>query len=307
MISLIFKILADATGFNKTIKTDLPATAKEGGKKAGNEAGGSFGKEFGNQVKGAVMSVIGAGAILGAVKNQITNAAKLTKEAAKEGIPVEAMRELEIAAEAVGMSVEELRSAAPLVVRQFIELMDAVKASGGIIDEATVKQLAELNADLKNLSSSVAVVIGPIVKVVSATLEVMLRTGRVIGGSAANLGGMAVGNRELRQAGLEEIHSAMTSPLASFGSGNNRVSSAAGAFNTGVQNWDEGQYVQDKYKLGRFTEFSKRLTSMSGTAGTERDASIFSMIPGASKELLQAIKDNTGKMESIKQTMEKKL
>ena len=63
MISLIFKILADATGFNKTLKTDLPATAKEGGKKAGNEAGGSFGKEFGNQVKGAVMAAIGVSAI----------------------------------------------------------------------------------------------------------------------------------------------------------------------------------------------------------------------------------------------------
>lgn len=306
MISLLFKILADAAGFNKVIKTDLPATAKEGGKKAGKEGGSEFGKEFGNQVKGAVMSVIGAGAILGAVKTQIQNAAKLTKEAAKQGIPVEAMRELEIAAEAVGMSVDDLRSAAPAVVGQFIELMDAVKASGGIIDEETVKKLSELNADLKNLSSSVAVVIGPIVKVVSATLEVLLRTGRVIGGSAANLGGMFLPGSGLRQAGLQEIHSAMTSPLASFSS-DNRLGSAAEAFNVGIQNFDESQYIQDKYKLSRFTSFSNRLTSMSGTAGAERDASIFSMIPGASKEMLQAIKENTGKMEQIKQTMEKKL
>lgn len=306
MISLIFKILADAAGFNRTMKTELPATAKEGGKKAGNEAGGSFGKEFGNQVKGAVMSIIGAGAILGAVKTQIANAAKLTKDAAKEGIPVEAMRELEIAAEAAGMSVEDLRSAAPVVVDKFIELMDAVKASGGIIDAATVKQLADLNNDLKTLSSSVSVIIGPIVKVVSATLEVLLRTGRVAGGSMVNLAGIGLGDENMRQGGLQEVHSALTSPLKSFSS-NNRVSSAADAFNAGLQNWDESQAMADRYKFNKFSSFTKRLTSLSGTAGGERDASLVGMIPGASKELLQAIRENTGKMESIKQTMEKKL
>jgi hypothetical protein len=299
MISLLFKILADAAGFNKVIKTDLPATAKEGGKKAGKEGGSEFGKEFGSQVKGAVMSMIGAGAILGAVKSQIQNAAKLTKEAAREGIPVEAMQELQRAAEATGSSIESLRDAAPEVASEFMALIEAIKASGGIIDAETVKRLSDLEKDLKSLTGSVAVIIGPIVTAVSTVLELLIRAGQVVGGSAFNLGGLAVGNSNVAGEGLRVIEKALTTPLNSLKS-NNPVASAANSFN-------ESERAQNQYKLERFTSFSNRLTSLSGTAGADRDASIFSMIPGASKELLQAIKDNTGKMESMKQTLEKKL
>lgn len=142
MISLLFKILADAAGFNRTMETELPATAKKGGEKAGKEAGGTFGKEFGSQVKGAVLSAIGAGAIVAAIKKTLEEAADIAKESAQGGISVEATQELRRASKLTGLSVEQLKASATTAPQEFSALMRYVQKTGGpALDKADVETL----------------------------------------------------------------------------------------------------------------------------------------------------------------------
>lgn len=158
MISLIFKILADATGFNKTLKTDLPATAKEGGKKAGNEAGGSFGKEFGNQVKGAVMAAIGVSAIAAAIRKSVEDAKDIATEAAKGGISVEAAQELQRASKISGLSVDEIKASATTAPEQFSALMRYVQKTGGPkMGESDVETLTGTGDLFSGIGSAIAI------------------------------------------------------------------------------------------------------------------------------------------------------
>lgn len=154
MISLIFKILGDATGFNRTMTRDLPQAAKKGGETAGKEAGSSFGKEFGSQVKGAIMGVIGVGALASAIKKSVEQAAEIAKSAATTGISVEATQELQRASKLTGLSVEKLREAATKAPEQFAALMRQVQAQGGpTMNEAEVETLTGLRGLFSNIGA----------------------------------------------------------------------------------------------------------------------------------------------------------
>lgn len=171
MISLIFKILADATGFNKTLKTDLPATAKEGGKKAGNEAGGSFGKEFGNQVKGAVMSAIGVSAIAAAIRKSVEDAKGIATEAAKGGISVEAAQELQRASKISGLSVDEIKASATTAPEQFSALMRYAQKTGGPkMAESDVEELTSIGSGFSGAGSAIGIIASKVSSAVTGTV-----------------------------------------------------------------------------------------------------------------------------------------
>lgn len=158
MISLIFKIAADAAGFNRTLKTEMPATAKAAGKTAGKESGAEFGKEFGNQVKGAVMSVIGISAIAAAIKKAVTDAGEIAKEASAGGIGVEAAQELQRAAKLTGLSVEEVKASATTAPEQFASLMRYVQKTGGPkLGQSDVETLTSTGDLFSGISSAIAI------------------------------------------------------------------------------------------------------------------------------------------------------
>lgn len=156
MISLLFRILGDATGFNRTMNRDLPAAAKQGGEKAGKEAGGSFGKEFGTQVKGAIMGAIGVGAIAQTIKESIIKAREIAKDAAVSGLSVEATQELQRASKLTGLSQQELLDSASKAPAEFAALMRHVQKNGGpTMNEAEVESLTGMGATFGDMKSGV--------------------------------------------------------------------------------------------------------------------------------------------------------
>lgn len=142
MISLLFKILADATGWRKVVNEQLPKDAK----KAGKEAGFSAGKEFGQQMKGALMSYIGAGAVLGALQTQATRAADILREAASQDVGAVAFQELDMASKASGMSIKEIQKMALELPEQFEAMMKPIRESGQILSKEQVAELAQIKS-----------------------------------------------------------------------------------------------------------------------------------------------------------------
>ncbi len=193
MISLIFKILADAAGFNKALKTEMPATAKEAGKKAGKESGSEFGKEFGNQVKGAVMSVIGVSAIAAAIRKSVEQAKEIAKEASASGVSVEAAQELQRAAKLTGLTVEEVKASAKTAPEQFSNLMRYVQKTGGPkLGQSDVETLTSTGDLFTGISSAIAIGFSKAASFVGgATLDVAGRASLGLGsiGQSVGLGG----------------------------------------------------------------------------------------------------------------------
>lgn len=146
MISLIFKIAADAAGFNKTLKTEMPATAKESGKKAGKESGSEFGREFGSQVKGAVLAAVGIGAITAAIRDAVKTARDVADEASRTGLSPEATQELKKASELTGMSEQQLRETAVQAPKEFSALMESVRANSVTLNKGEVGQLTDVGS-----------------------------------------------------------------------------------------------------------------------------------------------------------------
>ena len=141
MFRLIFRILADATGFNRTLKTEMPATAKQGGKLAGKAAGDEVGKQVGAQIKAGIMRYLGAGALLGAVKKFSEEASEIVKGAMAAGLSTDAYQELQAAMKQTGLSMEELQKSAALAPAEFTRLMETIRANGGIIPQDAIDGL----------------------------------------------------------------------------------------------------------------------------------------------------------------------
>jgi len=153
MFRLIFKILADAAGFNRTLKTDMPAAAKEGGKRAGHAAGSEMGKVMGAQIKAGIMRYLGAGALLGALTKFATDASEVVKGAMQKGLSTDAFQEMQKAMELTGLSYDELVEKASLAPAEFTKLMETIRANGGIIPQDAIdglKQTKELMDGMKS-------------------------------------------------------------------------------------------------------------------------------------------------------------
>lgn len=299
MISLIFKILGDATGFNRTVKTDVPNAAKEGGKKAGKVAGSEFGKEFGQQMKSGIMSFIGAGAIIGAVRKQITEATKLTADAAKEGIGVEGFQELTRAAEAMGITVKDLRAVFPEAAEEISKLLESVRSSGGIIDKDTVNQLADAGADLRDFTNQFSPVVSMLLRAAQLLIEIPVRLGRIIGAAIVMLGGAAVGSKNSMRGGYDEIVSALTTPLLPDPQRRNRIRADAEAANAGVEASRAREAEAKAVWLSQIADLSN--------AGPQRDMAMMRMVPGMSEEMLDALNEMSSKLTSIDGSLKTKL
>lgn len=122
MVSLLFRFSGDSSPLIRALDA-MSGPAKR--------AGDVVGKEFGTQMKQTVLRYIGAGAIINVIRKTMTDAMQVQGEAIREGLGVEPMQELAKAAAAAGMTVKELREAAPGVADSFVKLMEAVKGSGG--------------------------------------------------------------------------------------------------------------------------------------------------------------------------------
>lgn len=193
MISLMFKILADAAPWRKTVTQDLPKDAK----KAGSEAG----KEFGQQMKSAIMSYIGAGAVLGALKDQATKAAEIMKEAAASRLGVEAFQELKAASDATGMSMEEIQKLAQQLPAEFEAMMKPIRESGKILSSEQIQELAQIKdvmIDAASAAGRLFSFVWKTGKVIASTVSAGAMAGA--GAVASGLGG-ALGSDRLSQAG----------------------------------------------------------------------------------------------------------
>lgn len=158
MISLLFKFFGDSKPLVEETKKAKAEISKEGG---------NLGKAFGEQFKGFVMGYIGAGAIAGAVKKLVGDAAKIEQGATKLGVSIEAFQELTKAAEAVGMTVEELQQAAPKIAKEFTALMDSVQKSGGILDKDTVERLNDAAHEMNSFTGPLSTILSWFVKALS--------------------------------------------------------------------------------------------------------------------------------------------
>lgn len=175
MLGLLFNINGDSSGFRKEMDKTKQVASKGGDEVA---------KAFGAQFKSAMLGVIGAGAIVGRIKKIVGEAVRIDSEALKEGLGIEAFQELERAAKATGMSIEDLRKAAPEAAAEFTRLMDTIRKDGGILDKATVQQLSDASAELERAVQMLAPVVVAAVKFVNVEL------GRIIAGSKAITGAL---------------------------------------------------------------------------------------------------------------------
>lgn len=128
----------------------------QGVKGPADKAGSDAGKAFGSQFKSVVLRFIGAGAIISQVQKVMQEAVKIESNATREGIGVEAMQELQRAAELTGLTIKELQETAPMVAKEFVAMMDSIKTGGGFLDKDTVQQLSDAAFELNRFVSSAA-------------------------------------------------------------------------------------------------------------------------------------------------------
>lgn len=286
-VKMVFTIDGDSSPLGRAI-----VRAMDGGKtaatKGGREAGSEFGKQFNQQVKSAVMSFIGAGAIIGAIRKQITEATKITGDAARAELGVEQMQELQRAAELVGMTVEELRAAAPEVVDEFTALMEAIRDSGGILDEETVRTLADAGADFKDISNSLA----PAVALLAKSLAMIPRAVNFGAGLITQAQGVFGRDAETQQAGEEMMLEAVRGPEST----RNEQRSTARAFRESLASTREA----DRQRRASLSTSFESLRN----AGPQRDLGLIGMVPGASQEMVDALNKAVARLESIDRNLQ---
>lgn len=164
------------------------------------EAGKVAGKEFGNQFKSLAMSFIGLGAFKSTLQRVVQDALRIDQDALKSGLGIEAFQELEKAAQMTGLSVKELQENAPKAAEEFIRMMEAIRAEGGIIDEKTVEEIADVAEQWQKLMDNMVPVVAGFLKLVNATIGVGQKAF-----TAAAAGAMALNpfSSASRQAGRE--------------------------------------------------------------------------------------------------------
>jgi DNA-binding ferritin-like protein len=193
MISLLFKIFADAAPWRKTVTQDLPKDAKA--------AGSAAGKEFGAQMKAAVVSYIGAGAILGVLKTQATKAAEIIREAGQSGLGVEAFQELKKASEATGLSIEQIQKMARELPADFEAMMEPIRKNGGIISEADAQSLAQVKAAMDEATNSAGKLFATLWEGGKALGNMVVNGAFAGAGAVASAAGRTFGSERLTEAG----------------------------------------------------------------------------------------------------------
>jgi hypothetical protein len=283
MIGLLFRIGGDSSPLKKELeKTKVNA----------HEAGQVVGKEFATQFKGAIMSFIGAGAIVGFAKKTLQEALRIDKDAMRQGLNVEAFQELERAASAVGMTVEELREAAPMVADSFTKLLASVRESGGILDAKTVQQLADAAEQLKSTANLLVPIITEVVKYTNYKLGQMFSgfkaaAGAALVGTEAMGGGKAIGDigRSLVESGRTTARD-----VAGGGStvGQTRTRAAAMGFRSALERQ-------------RFVSANRE--AIAGASLPENAPFVGSVFA----EMVDAMKESVKKTGELKAVIEKKL
>lgn len=145
--NLLARFYGDTTPMVRSLK---------GVKGEADKAGSEAGKAFGGQFKSVVLRFIGAGAIVSQVQKVMQEAVKVESDAMREGLDVEAMQELNRAAEQTGLTIKELQETAPMVAKEFVAMMDSIKTGGGFLDKATVESLADAAYDLNRFTRDLA-------------------------------------------------------------------------------------------------------------------------------------------------------
>lgn len=197
MISLVFKILADAAGWRKTVNEELPKDAKRAGAAAGHGAG----KEFGNQMKSAVMSYLGAGAILGALRTQATKATEILRDAQQAGLDPQGFQELTKASEETGKSIEELQRLARELPEDFDAMMKGIRERGGFFTEDDLQSLREVKTAMDEASNSAGKLFAYLWNG-SKSIANMAANGAMAGaGAVASTLGSVTGSERLSEAG----------------------------------------------------------------------------------------------------------
>lgn len=197
MISLLFKILADASPWRKTVNEELPKDAK----KAGKDAGSAAGKEFGAQMKSAVMSYLGAGAILGALRTQATKATEILRDAQQSGLDPQGFQELTKASEETGKSIEELQRLARELPKDFDAMMKGIRERGGFFTQEDLESLREVKNAMDEASNSAGKLFAYIWNG-SKAIASMAANGAMAGaGAVASTLGSVTGSERLSEAG----------------------------------------------------------------------------------------------------------
>jgi hypothetical protein len=156
MLSLLYKIAGDISPMRRALG-DVAKEAEVTGKKAGAAlssgikagAGGGGGARGGafnrDQMRSVLTRYLGAGAIIGTANLATSESAETLKGAAEAGLSPEAFQELKKAADATGLSIDELKKSASEFPVEFAKLMSSIRGGLDIVDDKTVRQLAQLD------------------------------------------------------------------------------------------------------------------------------------------------------------------
>ena len=155
MVNLLWRFIGDLNPLKKSFNES---------ERAAEKSGSAAGKAFGGQFKSAVMRFIGAGAVISQVQKLMQESVRIQGEAMREGLGVEQMQELQRAAELTGMTIEELRKAAPEIAGPFTDMMNAIRESGGFLDAATVNQLSDAAFTLRGFVRDLAPLVGGLMR-----------------------------------------------------------------------------------------------------------------------------------------------
>jgi len=289
MIGLLFKIGGDSSPFRAEVEKT---------KNAAKSGGNVVGKLFGEQFKSAVMSFLGAGAVIASIRNAIGTAIKIKDGAFKLGVDAEAFQELEKAALALGMTVEELRDASPSVGKEFVDLMGVIRQKGGIISDEDVQVLQNLSDALDDFVVQAAPAITTAVKAIGALwaggargFETAISAMRLVPGSVFSKD--PVGEFK---ANFGALKSAVTDPIeVPLTGGPSPRRQAAERFRTAL---DANRRLTAARAASLTEGFSGAGAGMLGGAP---------MIGGVMGELVEAMKATAKETEKVRQTMEKRL
>lgn len=223
MFYLSAKISGDATPIIDSFKKV---------EKAAKSSGTSAGQHFGNEFKSTMLRFIGAGAIISQVNRLVQQAVQIEAGAMREGLGIEAFQEMQRLAEMTGRSIKELRESGGInseVAEKLASALEAVRASGGILDSSTVQQLAEAAYEFRQATRAIAPVLSGALRLFNITREIGQRGMEATAGTWMTLMGGVFGNRpDWMETGAGIVRDAFTTPLESP-SGNVRLAAERSA------------------------------------------------------------------------------
>jgi hypothetical protein len=143
---------------------DVAKEAEVTGKKAGaalssgikagaGGGGGARGGIINRDVRSLLTRTLGAGAVIGVARKATSESAETLKGAAEAGLSPEAFQELKKAADATGLSIDELKKSASEFPVEFAKLMSSIRGGLDIVSDKTVRQLAQIDREMDTVWS----------------------------------------------------------------------------------------------------------------------------------------------------------